>query len=291
MKRLRRTMMFVPASNPNMMVNAPVFKPDCIIFDLEDAISLREKDSARDLVAEALKSIDYSDCEVFVRTNPLYTPFGEEDVRVLVAAGLRNVRLPMTETAEDIINLDELLTEIEKELGLENGIVKILGAIETAKGVINAEKIATASTRMLGISFGAEDFTRTIGAERSKSGEELFVARSKIVLAAAAAGIDAIDTVFSDINDDEGFRKETEMAKKLGFAGKSIIHPRQIKIVHQVFTPSKIDVDNALRVIQAIEEAEQKGLGVISLDGKMVDAPVVARAERIVRLAKGAGII
>jgi citrate lyase subunit beta/citryl-CoA lyase len=291
MKKLRRTMMFVPASNPNMMVNAPVFKPDCIIFDLEDAISLREKDSARELIAEALKAIDYKDCEIFVRTNPLYTPFGEEDVRVLVAAGLRNVRLPMTETAEDIKKLDALLTEIEEELGLENGIVKILGAIETAKGVINAEKIATASTRMIGISFGAEDFTRTIGSERSRSGEELFTARSKIVLAAAAAGIDAIDTVFSDIDDDEGFRKETEMAKKLGFAGKSIIHPRQIGIVHDVFTPSKAEVDKALRVIQAIEEAEKKGLGVISLDGKMVDAPVVARAEKTVRLAKGAGII
>lgn len=291
MEKLRRTMMFVPASNPNMIVNAQIFKPDCIIFDLEDAMSLKEKDSGRDLIAEALKSIEYPDCEIFVRPNPLYTPFGEEDIRVLVAAGLRNVRPPMIETAEDIKKVDELLTDIEKELGLEIGIVKILGAIETAKGVINAYEIATASPRMIGISFGAEDFTRTIGAERSKTGEELFVARSKIVLAASAAGIDAIDTVFSDIDDDEGFRREAEMAKQLGFAGKSIIHPRQINIIHDVFTPSEEDVKHALRVIQAIEEAEGKGLGVISLDGKMVDAPVVARAEKIVRLAKGAGII
>lgn len=291
MNNLRRTMMFVPASNPNMMVNAPIFKPDCIIFDLEDAISLREKDSARDLVVEALKSINYRDCEIFVRVNPLYTPFGEEDVRTLVKAGLRNIRLPMTETAEDIKNLDALLSEIENELGIENESVKILGAIETAKGVLNAEEIATASSRMVGISFGAEDFTRTIGSDRSKSGEELFVARSKIVLAASAAGIDAIDTVFSDINDDEGLRKETEMAKRLGFDGKSVIHPRQIKIVHDIFTPSEKEVKKALRVIQAIEEAKSKGLGVISLDGKMVDAPVVARAEKTIKLAKGAGII
>ncbi len=283
--------MFVPASNPNMIVNAQIFKPDCIIFDLEDAMSLREKDSGRDLIAEALKSIEYPDCEIFVRSNPLYTPFGEEDVRVLVAAGLRNLRPPMIETAEDIKKVDELLTETEAELGLEKGIVKILGAIETAKGVLNAEEIAMASPRMVGISFGAEDFTRTIGSERSKTGEELFLARSKIVLAAAAAGIDAIDTVFSDIDDDEGLRKEAEMAKKLGFAGKSIIHPRQINIIHKVFTPSNIEVEEALRVIYAIEEAEKKGLGVISLDGKMVDAPVVARAEKTIRLAKGAGII
>ncbi len=291
MKKLRRTMMFVPASNPNMMVNAQIFKPDCIIFDLEDAMSLREKDSGRDLIAEALKSVEYPDCEIFVRSNPLYTPFGEEDIRVLVAAGLRNIRPPMIETAEDIKEVDALLTDVEKELGLEKGTVKILGAIETAKGVINADKIATASPRMIGISFGAEDFTRTIGSERSKTGEELFVARSKIVLAAAAAGIDAIDTVFSDIDDDEGLRREAEMAKQLGFAGKSIIHPRQINIIHDVFTPSKEDVKKALRVIHAIEEAEEKGLGVVSLDGKMVDAPVVARAEKTVRLAKGAGII
>ncbi|MCC5909071.1 MAG: HpcH/HpaI aldolase/citrate lyase family protein [Clostridiaceae bacterium] len=291
MKKLRRTMLFVPASNPNMMVNAPIFKPDCIIFDLEDAISLREKDSARDLLVEALKSIDYKDCEIFARVNPLYTPFGEEDVRALVAAGLRNVRLPMSETEEDIKKLDTLLTDIEKELGLDNGVVKILGAIETAKGVLNAEKIAVASSRMIGISFGAEDFTRTIGAERSKGGEELFVARSKIVLAAAAAGIDAIDTVFADVDDAKGFRKEVESAKQLGFAGKSVIHPGQIRTVHDVFTPSQEDVDKAVRVINAIEEAESKGLGVISLDGKMIDAPVVARAERIVTLAKGAGIL
>ncbi|ABR49362.1 Citrate (pro-3S)-lyase [Alkaliphilus metalliredigens QYMF] len=291
MKRLRRTMLFVPASNPNMMVNASVFKPDCIIFDLEDAISLREKDSARDLLVEALKTIDYGDCEIFARVNPLYTPFGEEDVRTLVAAGLRNVRLPMSETAQDIEQLDKLLTDIEKELGLEDGTVKILGAIETAKGVINAEKIAIASSRVIGISFGAEDFTRTIGAERSKGGEELFVARSKIVLAAAAAGIDAIDTVFADVEDDDGFKKEVESAKQLGFAGKSIIHPGQIRTVHNEFTPSKEDAQKALRVIKAIEEAESKGLGVISLDGKMVDAPVVARAEKIVCLARGAGIL
>lgn len=291
MENLRRTMMFIPGNNPNMMISAIAFKPDCIIFDLEDAISLREKDSARDLVAEAIKTIDYGDCEVFVRPNPLYTSFGEKDIRVLVEAGLRRVRLPMTETEDDIKELDFLLTDIEKKLGLENGIVKILGAIETAKGVLNADKIAIASPRMIGISFGAEDFTRTIGAERSKSGEELFVARSKIVLAAASAGIDAIDTVFSDINDDDGLRKETEVAKKLGFVGKSIIHPRQIGIVHAVFTPSEKDVEDALRVVSAIKEAEEKGLGVISLDGKMVDAPVVARAERVIRLAKGAGII
>ncbi|SNT14131.1 citrate lyase subunit beta / citryl-CoA lyase [Anaerovirgula multivorans] len=291
MKKLRRTMLFVPANNPNMIMNAPVFKPDCIIFDLEDAISLKEKDSARDLLVEALKTFEYCNCEIFARVNPLYTPFGKDDVRELVKAGLRNVRLPMSETDEDIKNLDVLLTEIEKDLGIDRGTVKILGAIETAKGVINAEKIAVASSRMLGISFGAEDFTRTIGSERSREGEELFVARCKIVLAAAAAGIDAIDTVYADIEDEEGFEREAQSARKLGFAGKSVIHPRQIGVVHSIFTPSKEEVYRALRVISAIQEAEAKGLGVIALDGKMIDGPIVDKAERIVTLAKGAGLL
>jgi len=291
MKPLRRTMLFVPANNPNMMVNATVFQPDCIIFDLEDAIALREKDSARDLLVEALKTVDYQGIEILARVNPLYTPFGETDVRELVKAGLRNIRLPMTEAKEDIEKLDALLAELEEEHHIESGSVKILGAIETAKGVINSPEIATASERMTGISFGAEDFTRTIGAERSKGGEELFVARSQIVLSAAAAGIDAIDTVFADVEDMEGFRKEVESAKGLGFAGKSVIHPSQIPVVHDVFTPTDEEVEKALRVMQAIDNAEKRGLGVISLDGKMVDAPVVARAAKVVRLARGAKIL
>lgn len=291
MKKLRRTMLFVPANNPNMMMNAPVFKPDCIIFDLEDAISLKEKDSARDLLVEALKTFEYRDCEIFARVNPLYTPFGKDDVRELVKAGLRNVRLPMSETDEDIKSLDALLTQIENDLGIDRGTVKILGAIETAKGVINAEKIAVASSRMVGISFGAEDFTRTIGSERSREGEELFVARCKIVLAAAAAGIDAIDTVYADIEDEEGFENEVQSARKLGFAGKSVIHPRQIGVVHSIFTPSKEEIHKALRVISAIQQAEAKGLGVITLDGKMIDGPIVDKAEKIITLANGAGLL
>lgn len=291
MKQLRRTMLFVPANNPNMLLNAVVFKPDCIIFDLEDAIAIREKDSARDLLVEALKTVDYEGVEILARVNPLYTPYGEVDVKALIEAGLRNIRYPMSETKEDIEKLDRLITETEKKLGIEEGSVKILGAIETAKGVINAPQIATASARMVGISFGAEDFTRTIGAERSKGGEELFVARSQIVLAAASAGIDAIDTVFADVEDMEGFEREVKSAKSLGFAGKSVIHPNQIPGVHKVFTPTEAELEKALRVMDAIDEAEEKGLGVISLDGKMVDAPVVARAAKVVRLAKGAGMI
>lgn len=291
MKQLRRSMLFVPASNPSMLVNAPVYKPDCIIFDLEDSIALNEKDSSRDLLCEALKTVDYSGIEIFARVNPLYTPFGEKDVRELVKAGLRNVRLPMCETAKNVEELDSLLADLENELGLENGMVKIMCSIETPKGVINAEHIALASKRVVAISMGAEDYTRLLGAERTREGTELFYARSKIVVAAAAAEIDAIDTVYSNIDDQEGFLREVETARTLGFAGKSCLHPSQVKTVHQVFTPSMKEVEKSMRIINAIEEANKKGLGVVSVDGKMVDVPVVAKAQRVVALAKGAGII
>ena len=282
-------MLFVPASHPGMVFQAPVFQPDCIIFDLEDAIPVREKESARDLLVEAVKSLEFGNCEVFVRINPLYTPFGEEDVRCLAAAGLKNFRLPMTESAEDIKKLDRLLTELEQEHGLETGSLQILGAIETAKGVLNAPAIALSSQRLLGISFGAEDFTRSMTTQRSKTGEELFWARSHIVLAAMAAGIDAIDTVFADLDDEEAFSEEVKMAKQLGFSGKSLIHPGQIKVVHTLFSPGTEEVRQAKRIIDAMEDAEQRGAGVIVVDGKMVDEPVLIRARRVMELAMGSG--
>lgn len=283
-------MLFVPANNPGMIFQAPVFSPDCIIFDLEDAIPVREKDSARDLLVEAIKSINFGTCEIFTRINPLYTPYGEADVRALAYAGLKNFRLPMTESPEDIQRMDHLLTELEKEIGLESGKLKILGAIETAKGVLNAPAIAVSSQRLLGISFGAEDFTRSIATERSKTGEELYWARSHIVMAAMAAGIDAIDTVFADLEDTEAFEKELKMAKQLGFCGKSLIHPSQIKSVHTIFSPGNEEVYHAKRIIDAMEEAEERGAGVIVVDGKMVDEPVLTRAKRVMELAIASGM-
>jgi len=291
MKRLRRSMLFVPANHPGMIFQAPVFRPDCIIFDLEDAIPVREKDSARNLLVEAVKSLAFGDCEVFARINPLYTPFGEADVRSLAAAGLKNFRLPMTESPEDIKKLDGLLAELESEHQLEPGSLKILGAIETAKGVLNAPAIVFSSQRLLGISFGAEDFTRSITTERSKTGEELFWARSHIVLAAMAAGIDAIDTVFADLDDEEAFTEEVKMAKQLGFSGKSLIHPNQIKMVHSLFSPGTEEIRQAKRIIDAMEEAAEKGAGVIVVDGKMVDEPVLVRARRVMELAVGSGMV
>lgn len=290
-RKARRTMMFAPANNPKMLVTAHLYGPDCVLFDLEDAVKYADKDAARDLLAEALKVVDYGDTEIFARINPLSTEFGKDDVRVLVPAGLRKMRLAMCETPEQVKELDQLLTKVEKEHGIENGACKIQCSLETPLAVMNAVSIATASSRVISISFGAEDFTRTMGAERTKEGKELFVARTMVVMAAAIAGVDAIDTVWSDLDDEEGFKEEVKTSMNLGFAGKSCIHPSQVKIVHKIFTPNKEELEKSLEIVKAAEAANINKGGVITVNGKMVDIPVIAKAEKVVRLAKSAGMI
>lgn len=290
-RKSRRTMMFAPANNPKMLVTAHLYEPDCVIFDLEDAVKYTEKDAARDLLAEALKVVDYGDTEIFARINPLYTEFGKDDVKILVPAGLRKMRLAMCEKPEHVKELDDLLTEVERENGIEIGACKIQCSLETPLAVMNAVQIATASPRVVSISFGAEDFTRILGAERTKKGKEIFMARSMVVMAAAIAGVDAIDTVWADISDQEGFKKEVESSMNLGFAGKSCIHPSQIKIIHEIFTPSQEELEKSLEIVKAAQEADINKGGVITVNGKMVDIPVIAKAEKVVRLAKSAGMI
>ncbi len=297
MKKLRRTMLFAPASNPKLLFNTAIYEPDCIMFDLEDAVKYDEKEAARDLLVEALKVINYEKCEVFARINPLRTPignkapFGELDVRALVPAGLRRMRLAMCEKPEHVEELCALLDEVEDEHGIERGSVKIQASLETPLAIINALAIAKASDRITSISFGAEDFTRTLGTDRTKAATEIFYARSQVVMAASVAGIDAIDTVWSDIDDVDGFKAEVESSRNLGFAGKSCIHPSQVEIVHSIFTPSMEEVEKSLVIIEAAKNANIHDGGVITVNGMMVDLPVIAKAERIIALAKGAGLI
>ena len=286
MKRIRRTMLFCPASEPKLYVNSIVYKPDCIIFDLEDAISYSEKDSARDLLCEAIKAVDFGDIEVFARVNSLDTEFGETDVREVVKAGIKNIRLPMCESKEDVERLSKLLDEVENLNSITHGTIKIQCAIETPKGVLNAYEIATCGERVIAISFGAEDFTRILGTSRSKEAKELLYARHYIPLVASAAGIDSIDTVWSDINDMEGFINETRYAKQIGFSGKSCIHPLQVKEVHKIYNPTLEELDESKRIVSAAEEAEKKNIGVILVNGKMVDAPIIAKANRVLELAQ-----
>ncbi len=285
-ERLRRTMLFVPGNNPGMVRDAYIYQNDSIMFDLEDSVSLTEKDSARFLVYSALKALDYGDKEIVIRINPLNTPEGIQDLEAMIRARADVIRLPKTETAEDILTCDREITRIEKDIGAEIGSTRMMAAIESAEGALNAREIAKASKRLVGIAIGAEDYVTDLKTSRSKEGMELFMGRSLVLLAARAAGIDAIDTVFSDVNDMDGLYEETKRIKELGFDGKSVINPRQIAVVHDVFTPTEKEIRHAEAVMEAIEEANRRGSGVISLNGKMVDKPIVERAKRIIRLAQ-----
>ncbi|MCF0180862.1 MAG: citrate (pro-3S)-lyase subunit beta [Muribaculaceae bacterium] len=290
MERLRRTMMFVPGNNPGMMADAHIYGPDSIMLDLEDSVTMAEKDAARLLVHHALKTIDYGDTEMVVRINPLNTPYGKKDVEAVIKAGVDVIRMPKTETADEIRELEEEIIKVETELGCV-GRTLIMAAIESTMGVINAYDIATASKRMMGIALGAEDYSANLKTQRTPEGMELLLARQTIVVAARAAGIDALDTVYSNLNDMETFRKEVELIKSLGFDGKSIINPRQIEVVNEVFAPKEKEIQKSLTILAAIKEAEKRGSGVIAVNGKMVDRPVVIRAQRTIDLAVASGIL
>ena len=282
--------MFVPGNNPAMMQDAFIYGPDSIMLDLEDSVTMTEKDAARLLVHNALKTIDYGNTEMVVRVNPLNTPYGKKDVEAVVKAGVHVIRMPKTETADEIRELEAEIEKVETELGC-HGRTQIMAAIESTLGVINAYEIATASKRMMGIALGAEDYCANLKAQRTPEGMELLQARQTIVVAARAAGIDALDTVYSNLNDMETFRKEVELIKTLGFDGKSIINPRQIEIVNEVFAPTEKAIEKAKTIIAAIKEAEKRGSGVIAVNGKMVDRPVVIRAQRTIDLAIASGIL
>lgn len=284
-KKLRRTMMYVPGNNPGMLSDAHIYGADSLMFDLEDSISLSEKDSARLLVYNAVKTIDYNNMEIVVRINGLDTPYGRNDIEAMVRAGVDVIRLPKTETGEDVREVEKIIEEVEKKIVRPVGSTKIMGAIESPLGVVNAMEIAKSSPRLIGIAIGAEDFVTNMKTNRSAEGIELLYARSQILVAARATGIYALDTVYSDVNNEEGFREEVKLIKQLGFDGKSIINPRQIAPVHEIYAPTEEEIDYALNVIKAIKEAEEKGLGVVSLNGKMIDKPIVERAERILGLA------
>lgn len=288
--KLRRTMLYVPGNNSGMVKDAHIYRSDSIMFDLEDSVSLREKDAARFLVFNALKTLFYGEIEKVVRINGLDGPFGREDVRAMVAAGVDAIRLPKTETPEDIRQVEQVVEEAERRCGRPVGSTKLMAAIESAKGILNAREIALSSPRLTAIAIGAEDYVTDLHTSRSPEGTEIFVARSLLVMAARAAGIMAIDTVFGDVNNEEGFIRETKLAKQLGFDGKSVIHPLQIPLVNAIYTPTKEEIDRALRITAAIQEAEARGSGVVSVDGKMVDKPIVERALRNLALARASGI-
>jgi len=282
---LRRTMLFVPGNNPAMVKDAHIYGSDSIIFDLEDSVSPAEKDAARLLVYSALRSIDYGTIELVVRINGLDTPWYKADIEAMVRGGIEVIRLPKTETAADIQLVEAIVEAVERAAGIPVGKVKLMAALESPLAIINAYEIARATPRMIGIALSAEDFVTSMKTSRSADGVELFEARGRIVIAARAAGVMALDTVFTDINDQEGFMREVRLIKQMGYDGKSVVNPNQIPLVHAAFAPTEDEVRKARRVIEAAREAEERGSGVVSLDGKMIDKPIVARAQRVLDLA------
>lgn len=289
--RLRRTMMFVPGNNPAMVKDAGIYGADSIMLDLEDAVSLTEKDAARMLVYNAIKTVDFGGAEIVVRINGQDTPFYDEDVKAMVKAGVDVIRLPKTESAAMIKKLVSDMEKAEQEYGVEKGSIGVMAAIESAKGVLNAPEIATSTPLMLGLAVSGEDYTADMHTHRYPDGRELEFARNMVLQAARAADVYAFDTVFSNMNDTEGFYRETNYIYELGYDGKSLVNPRQIPMVNKVFNPTKDEIENAQAVQNAIREAKAKGSGVISMNGKMVDKPVVEKANRVIETAKASNLI
>jgi len=289
--RLRRSMLYVPGNMPGMLQNIPVFEADGVMIDLEDAVPLVEKDAARLLARNFLRSYQDRNKELFVRINALDTPYAADDLREILPALPDGIRLPKADNPELVERLDTLLTEQEERLGLPIGHFKIIPSIESAQGVLNCVATAKASSRLVALAFGAEDYTASMEIDRTKTGEELFSARTQVVWAAKAAGVQAIDSIFSDVNDMEALRAETVLVKRLGFTGKSLVNPRQIEVIHEVFRPTAEEIRHALEVMDAIKRAREMGTGVISLKGKMVDAPVVTRAARTIREGVAFGML
>jgi citrate lyase subunit beta/citryl-CoA lyase len=284
-------MLYVPGNMPGMLQNIPVFEADGVMIDLEDAVPLVEKDAARLLARNFLRSYQDRNKELFVRINALDTPYAADDLREILPALPDGIRLPKADNPELVERLDTLLTEQEERLGLPIGHFKIIPSIESAQGVLNCVATAKASSRLVALAFGAEDYTASMEIDRTKTGEELFSARTQVVWAAKAAGVQAIDSIFSDVNDMEALRAETVLVKRLGFTGKSLVNPRQIEVIHEVFRPTAEEIRHALEVMDAIKRAREMGTGVISLKGKMVDAPVVTRAARTIREGVAFGML
>ena len=280
--RPRRSRLYAPGSNPRLLVGIEVHGADCVLLDLEDSVPVSEKASARILVKHLLSDIAFPE-EVWVRINPLDSE-GEEDVREVLRGWPHGLCLPKTETADDVVRLADLISTIEADSGLPEGFVKIMPIIETAKGVLHCAEIASADSRVVMTAFGAEDYTRDVGAQRSR--RSLLFARSMLVAACAAAGIQASDTVYADLGDMEGLGKECALARELGFDGKGAINPRQLAVIHSAFSPSEEEMAYALRVVEAAEDAEKSGVGAVALEGKMIDRPVLERAQRLIRYGK-----
>ena len=288
--RLRRTMMFMNAQKPGLIKDAYIYGADSIMLDLEDAVAENQKDSARFSLYHALREIDYGDTEVIVRINGLDTPHWREDVRVCVAGGADGIRIAKTESAEDVHTVEAATLAAEREFGVEEGRTLLMAAVESPRGVLNAYEICTASPRLFGVAISGGDYRKCMQVKPVPGGIEMLAARGNLLIAARAAGVQCFDTVFTNLDDDEGFRAEVQQNKDMGFDGKSLINPRQIPVVHAMLAPTQKEIDDAEKIVRAFRENADKGVGVFTLNGKMIDVAFVPGAERVLQLARASGL-
>ena len=288
--KLKRTSLYASGATPINMIQAAFYNEDCIVYDMADSDPLAEKDSARLLIYNTVRYHRPANKYVMIRVNGLYSEFIEEDLEAAVRARPDAIRIPKVEYKEEAVRICQRITEIEKEAGLEPGKIEVWCNIESYLGMINAYEIATADPRIVALALGAEDFTASMKSTRTKAGLEIFYARNAILTACRQAGIEAIDAVFSDINDPEGLKEDTTLTRNLGFDGKTCVHPRQIDIVNSFFTPSAKEIKYALRVLEAVEEGKRLKKGAVTLDGSMIDKPMELRARTTLAQAEAAGV-
>ncbi|MBE0592328.1 MAG: citrate lyase ACP [Gemmatimonadales bacterium] len=286
--RLRRSRLYLPGNEPKFMVNAGLHRPDAVILDLEDSVHPDQKDAARLLVRNALRCVDFCGAERMVRINQL--PRGFEDLDAVVPEEPELILIPKAEQPEQVRLVHDRILEIQQQLGSEKKLW-LMPILESALGIEHAFGIATATDSVAALTIGLEDYTADLGVVKTSEGAESQYARMRVVNAARAAGLQAIDSVFGDVGDMEGLARWAVRSRAMGFEGMGCIHPRQIEPIHQAFDPSEAEIEKAMKVVVAFEEAQAKGLGVVSLGTRMIDPPVVLRAQRVVRQGRRAGRI
>jgi citrate lyase subunit beta / citryl-CoA lyase len=285
--RLRRSRLYVPGSEPKYFINAALHGADCIILDLEDSVHSSEKDAARLLVRNALRAVDFLQCERMVRINQL--PLGLEDLDEIVPESPDLILVPKVETPDQIVSVSKRIAEVEADYGITRPIW-LMPILESALGIENAFSIAKASEQNVVLTIGLEDYTADLGVVKTSTGSESLYARQCVVNAARAAGLQAIDSVFGDVGDLEGLRAWGHNSRALGFEGMGCVHPLQIPVIHEAFAPTPAEIERAHKIVVAYNEAQQKGLGVVSLGSKMIDAPVVQRALKLMARAQAMGL-
>jgi citrate lyase subunit beta/citryl-CoA lyase len=286
--RLRRSRLYLPGSEPKYYINAALHGPDAVILDLEDSVHRDEKDAARLLVRNTLRAVDFGPCERMVRINQL--PLGLEDLAEIVGESPDLILIPKVEDPQQVAEVDRMIGEMKSRHGIIRPIW-IMPILESAMGIENAFVVAASSENVVALTIGLEDYTADLGVAKTPEGRESAYARARVVNAARAAGVQAIDSVFSDVADMEALRSWGQTSRAMGFEGMGCIHPGQVRVVHEAFAPSAAEIEKAQKIVAAFEEAQQKGLAVVSLGSKMIDPPVVQRALRLVDRAKAMGVI